>query len=89
MDVQMPIMDGLTATEIIRLCEEGKSPSDVVDTDLADTLSTRLRGKHLPIIAMTANAMTEDKDKCLAAGMDAYLTKPFQPALIASTLASF
>ena len=89
MDMQMPVMDGLTATGIIRLCEEGKTIPDVVDTDLAVILATRLKGKHLPIIAMTANAMIEDQDRCLAAGMDAYLTKPFQPDMIASTLASF
>ena len=89
MDMQMPVMDGLTATGIIRLCEEGKTIPDVVDTDLAVILATRLKGKHLPIIAMTANAMVEDQDRCLAAGMDAYLTKPFQPDMIASTLASF
>ncbi|SMP37902.1 Signal transduction histidine kinase [Neorhodopirellula lusitana] len=58
MDVQMPEMDGLQATEVIRLAE-------------SET------GKHIPIIAMTANAMKGDREECLEAGMDDYIAKPF------------
>ncbi len=57
MDVQMPEMDGLTATRSIRECE-------------------KQTGLHLPIIAMTANAMKGDEELCLEAGMDGYIAKP-------------
>jgi CheY-like chemotaxis protein/HPt (histidine-containing phosphotransfer) domain-containing protein len=57
MDVQMPEMDGLTATAIIREQEQA--------TD-----------RHIPVIALTAYAMSEDRDRCLAAGCDEFLSKP-------------
>ena len=60
MDVQMPVMDGLTATDRIRALE---------DPELA----------NLPILAMTANAFAEDRDECLAHGMNDYIAKPYKP----------
>jgi PAS domain S-box-containing protein len=46
-----------------------------------------LSGRHLPIIAVTANAMKEDQEVCLARGMDAYLSKPFTKRELETTLA--
>ncbi|MGC1457211.1 MAG: response regulator [Steroidobacteraceae bacterium] len=66
MDVQMPIMDGLTATREIRRAE---TP-----------------GRRVPIVALTASAMTDELDRCLAAGMDGLLTKPLQPRQLRSIL---
>ena len=43
-------------------------------------------GEHLPIIAMTAYSMAEDRDRCLAAGMDDYVSKPIRPQLLAEAL---
>jgi two-component system, sensor histidine kinase and response regulator len=68
MDMQMPIMDGLEATEVIRTGEK-KS------------------GRHLPIVAMTANAFAEDRLRCERAGMDGYLAKPITAKAIEAEIA--
>jgi len=63
MDVQMPILDGYAATRQIREIESAVPNGE----------------KRIPIIALTANAMKGDREKCLTAGMDEYLSKPFTP----------
>ena len=89
MDVQMPIMDGLIATSIIRASEnENDLSSFTVPPPLADKLLKHCNGGHVPIVAMTANAMDGDRERCLAAGMDYYITKPFDPAQVRAMIAN-
>ena len=69
MDVQMPDMDGLEATALIREWE-------------------KTRGRRTPIIALTAHSMKGDRERCLAAGMDNYVTKPFDAARLIEVVES-
>ena len=78
MDVQMPVMDGLTTTAAIRAMELGQPVPAGVPPRLEEVLAAKIRGRHIPIIAMTAHAMEEDRKRCLAAGMDEYISKPFR-----------
>jgi CheY-like chemotaxis protein len=70
MDCQMPIMDGYEATREIRRRPESAFP----------------KGNRPVVVAMTANAMKEDREKCIDAGMDDYISKPVSKDKLSATL---
>jgi CheY-like chemotaxis protein len=76
MDVQMPEMDGLEATRKIRESEQSLQVG-----------GAKLAQPSIQIIAMTANAMQGDREKCLASGMNYYITKPFKVEHIKNAIA--
>lgn len=74
MDVQMPIMGGFEATQKIRMWEKQINPNDPFSV-------------RVPIIALTAHAMLGDREKCMQAQMDEYISKPLKPNLLIQTIA--
>jgi len=67
MDIQMPEMDGIETTSVIRQRE-------------------RQSGGHVPIVALTAHALSEDRERLIAAGMDGYVAKPIRLAELVSEI---
>ena len=59
---------------------------DGFDTTRAIRATETRTDRHLPIIAMTANAMVGDREKCLRSGMDDYVSKPIEPELLNEVL---
>ncbi len=87
MDIQMPEMDGLEATKEIRKLEMSlvTGHSSLAKNKINDKCQMTNDGSvatHIPIIAMTANAMKGDREICLEAGMDDYMTKPIKRDLV-------
>ncbi|MBF0396735.1 MAG: response regulator, partial [Desulfobacterales bacterium] len=68
MDVQMPVMDGFEATQVIR------------------DLNSGVLNHQIPIIAMTAHAMKGDRERCISAGMNDYVSKPIKPQELLETI---
>ena len=77
MDIQMPEMDGLEAT-----CEIRKWEGELKAQDEKPATRNPQPITHIPIVAMTANAMKGDRETCLEAGMNDYITKPIKRELV-------
>lgn len=84
MDIQMPIMDGYEATRLIREHEKKLAAAFVLNTP-----GQGQRIHRTTIIAMTAHAIKSYREKCLAAGMDDFMTKPFKKREFLALVSSY
>ena len=70
----------------IRSLEQDNPLPKDIPAELKEKLLTRLKGGNIPIVALTAHAMSGDREKCLQSGMNDYISKPFEPEQIAGIL---
>ena len=90
-----PPLNGVNGEEAYQLCL--KHQPDLIFMDIVmpevdgykATKQIRQHDKHIPIVAMTAKALKEDKEKCLAAGMSDYITKPISLVQLKETLEKY
>lgn len=86
MDCRMPVLDGFEATRAIRAREAASAGGAGEADGEAATGGGTPRVRPLPIIALTANVMEDDRDACLEAGMDGFLSKPYSRAELLAAL---
>jgi PAS domain S-box-containing protein len=84
MDVEIPDLNGLEVTAAIR-ATEAATRAGACEPGPTSTYAAHL-GRRIPIVALTAHAMRESAERCLAAGMDAFLAKPFKGTELATLM---
>jgi signal transduction histidine kinase/ligand-binding sensor domain-containing protein/DNA-binding response OmpR family regulator len=86
MDVQMPELDGFEATQAIRRIEDQARSGDVAQFPYLGSEGGDSGMQRIPIVAMTAHAMKGDKERCIEAGMNGYISKPIRISELMETI---